>query len=192
MSAAVRLFVAVPCGGPLRAALTSRLDASPSGLSVRWTHPRTWHLTLQFLGEWPESRVGGLGERLAGVADRSPFAMPIGGLGAFPDLRRPRVLFLQLGDDGAAARLAGAVREKVAEIWPDGPQDHKRFKAHLTLARIRRPLADQEVKMLQGMDFSGMPDLLADRFILYSSALGPGGARHVVEAEYRLRKKGER
>lgn len=192
MSAAVRLFVAVPCGGPLREALTSRLDASPPGLDVRWTHPRTWHLTLQFLGEWPEKYVSGLREGLAPVADRSPFVMPAGGLGAFPNLRRPRVLFLQLGDDGAAARLAGAVREKVAEIWPDGPQDHKRFKAHLTLARIRRPLAVDQLKMLQDLDFTGMPDLLADRFTLYSSVLGREGARHLVEAEYGLRKKGEK
>jgi len=190
--APLRLFVAVPCGEPLGRALTSALDASPKGLPVRWTRPATWHLTLQFLGDWPASRVPDLKEGLAGVADRAPFVLAPTGLGAFPDLRRPRVLFLQLEDDGAAADLARAVREAVAGIWPRGPQDTKAFRAHLTLARIRRPLARESIKLLEDMDFSGLPVLAADGFTLYSSVLVPGGARHTPVASYGLRKKGEK
>jgi 2'-5' RNA ligase len=129
---------------------------------------------------------------LRGASLRSPFALPAGGLGAFPDLRRPRVLFLQLADDGAAAALARSVREKVAGIWPDGPGDTKPFRPHLTLCRIRRPLSDAGLKSLGEWDLGGLPELPVDGFALYSSVLGPGGARHTVEAEFGLRKKGEK
>ena len=126
------------------------------------------------------------------AADRAPFGLRPAGLGAFPNLRRPRVLFLHLEDDGAAARLAGAVREKVAGIWPDGPQDAKRFRPHLTLARIRRPLAGEQLKSLESMDMDGLPEVPVGGFTLFSSVLGREGARHTPEAEYRLRKKGEK
>jgi 2'-5' RNA ligase len=188
----VRLFVAVPCGELLRAALTSRLDASGTGPDVRWTAPDTWHLTLQFLGDWPRTRIPALVEALDEVSGLSPFALPVRGLGAFPDLRRPRVLFLHLGDDGAADALARSVREKVAGIWPDGPRNTKPFRPHLTLSRIRRPLTPADLKLLQKWDLSDLPDLPVEGFRLYSSVLGRGGARHTVEAEFALRKKGEK
>lgn len=192
MPAPVRLFVAVPCGEPLRAALTSRLDASGTGPDVRWTRPDTWHLTLQFLGDWPRNRVPALVEAFTEVADSSPFTLPVRGLGAFPGLRRPRVLFLQVADDGAAAALARSVREKVAGIWPEGPQDTKPFRPHLTLSRIRRPLTRNDLNYLREWDLTGLPDLTVEGFRLYSSVLGPAGARHAVEAEFALRKKGEK
>jgi 2'-5' RNA ligase len=190
--AAVRLFVAVPCGEPLRAALTSRRDAFAGAPGLRWTAPDTWHLTLQFLGDWPRQRIPALVEALAKGVEPPPFVLSPRGLGAFPDLGRPRVLFLQLGDDGAAAALARSVREKVAEIWPDGPQDTKPFRPHLTLARLRRPLAPESLKALSEWDLSGLPELPVEGFRLYSSVLDRGGARHGVEAEFALRKKGEK
>ena len=106
MPAPLRLFVAIPCGERLRAALSARLDVSGADLSLRWTRPHSWHITLQFLGDWPETRVPALVEALSASSGPPPFTLVPEGLGAFPGLRRPRVLFLQMGDDGAAAGLA--------------------------------------------------------------------------------------
>lgn len=192
MPAPLRLFLAIPCGERLREALSARLDASVADLPLRWTSPHSWHITLQFLGDWPESRVPTLVEALSGVSGPPPFTMVPGGLGAFPDLRRPRVLFLQMGDDGAAAGLAKTVREKVAGIWPDGPQDEKVFRPHLTLSRIRRPLSARDIKSLENIDLSNLPDMPVEGFNLYSSVLGKEGARHTAIAELGLRKKGEK
>jgi 2'-5' RNA ligase len=188
--------VAVPCGERLRSALTTRLDALPEDLPVRWTQPQQWHLTLQFLGDWPESRLPGLIEALSEASDRDSFTLLPGGLGAFPSLRQPRVLFLQMEDDGAAAGLAKTVREEVAGFWPVGPQDggssRKVFRPHLTLSRIRRPLSPAQVKRLEDIDLSGLPDLPVTGFTLFSSVLDRGGARHTPVAEFALRKKGEK
>jgi len=187
----VRLFLAVAPGGPFRAALSARLDAARRALPVRWTGPEGWHLTLQFLGEWPEERLPGLQDALDAVDPGPPFVLRPGPLGAFPDLRRPRVLFLHLEDDGQSAALARRLRAAVAACWPDGPQDAKGFRPHLTLARVGAPLERSQMKMLQGIELSDLPEIPVEGFALVASTLRPDGARYRDLGFWRVRKKGE-
>lgn len=195
VEALIRAFVAVPCGEPLARELSLRLDAAAAGADgpppVRWTHPRTWHLTLQFLGDWPRGRLRTLQEALAGVAGPAPADLAPDGLGGFPDLRRPRVLFLQFAGAGPLVELAAEVHRVSARVWPDGPQDTRPVHPHLTLTRIRDPLEPWQVKSMQNIDLHGLPPVRLDGFRLYASTLGPQGARHAELAAYALRKKGE-
>lgn len=189
--ALTRAFVAVPCGEPLAGELSRRLDALPGRAPVRWTRPDTWHLTLQFLGDWPADRLDALREALSALAVTAPFALRPAGLGGFPDRRRPRVLFLQFDGADPLLELAGGVRRASAQAWADGPQDTRPVHPHLTLARVRDPLEESELNRLQHIDLSGLPDLACERFQLMASTLGPGGARHRELAGFALRKKGE-
>lgn len=187
----MRVFVAVAPGDAFRAALSSRLDAVRRAVPAAWTRPEGWHLTLQFLGEWPAPRLAALQEALDGIDPGAAFVLRPGGLGAFPDLVRPRVLFLHLADDGQTAALAGRVRAAVAAAWPDGPQDRKALRPHLTLARVRQPLGLEHLKLLSGSDFEGLPEIPVEGFALVASVLGAGGARYRELAFWRVRKKGE-
>ncbi|MFN2370973.1 MAG: RNA 2',3'-cyclic phosphodiesterase [Candidatus Krumholzibacteriia bacterium] len=187
----MRVFVAVAPGDAFRAALSSRLDAARRVVPAGWTRPEGWHLTLQFLGEWPAPRLAALQEALDGIDPGEAFVLRPGKLGAFPDLGRPRVLFLHLMDDGQAAALAGRVRAAVDAAWPDGPQDRKALRPHLTLARVRVQPEREHLKMLYGIDFGDLPEIPVEGFALVSSALGAGGARYRDLAFWRVRKKGE-
>lgn len=186
-----RAFVAVPCGEQLAAELSRRLDAAATRVAVRWTAPRTWHLTLQFLGDWPAGRLEDLRSRLCElVMDRPPPLVPAG-WGGFPDLRRPRVLFLQFGGSEPIADLARRVRTASEAAWPAGPQDTRPAHPHLTLARVREPLEAAQIKSILDIDLGGLPHLPVERFSLLASDLRPQGARHTELATYGLRKKGE-
>jgi 2'-5' RNA ligase len=187
----VRLFLAVFPGEDFRAALSSRLDDAAGRLPLRWTRPETWHLTLQFLGEWPDQRRNALQAMLDATDAGEPFTLAPGGLGGFPDLRRPRVLFLHLEDDGRAAPLAAAVREATARAWPGGPQDTKAFRPHLTIARVRGDLDGATLKALRNIDLSGLPEIPVEGWSLVAADLQPGGARYREVAFWRVRKKGE-
>ena len=55
-----------------------------------------------------------------------------------------------MDDDGQAAHLAGRVREIVGGTWPDGPQDTRPFRGHLTLARIQAKLSRTEIQVAAG------------------------------------------
>lgn len=62
--------------------------------ALRWTRTENLHLTLAFLGEMPEERVPALTEALTGAAARvAPFALRLAGVGGFPGLSRPRVVW---------------------------------------------------------------------------------------------------
>lgn len=187
----MRVFLAVAPGEPFRTALSSRLDAARRAVPAAWTRPGSWHLTLQFLGEWPQERLAGLQDALDAADPGPPFSLRPGGLGAFPDLRRPRALFLHLQDDGQAAALAGRLRTAVDAAWSDGPQDRKAFRPHLTLARARTPLGHEDLRTLSGIDLCGLPEIPVEGFALIASALGPGGSRYRDLAFWSMRKKGE-
>jgi 2'-5' RNA ligase len=160
-------------------------------VAVRWTRPETWHLTLQFLGEWPQARLQALQDALGRVPAPAAFAIEPGGLGAFPGWRRPRVLFLQMDGDGQGARLARLLRESVALAWPEGPQDTRPYRGHLTLARVRDELDEDSLKTLKSIDLSGLPQVSVEGFSLVGSHLGAGAPQHRDLAFWRLRKKGE-
>jgi 2'-5' RNA ligase len=133
----MRLFVAVN----LPAAEQERIrDATErlrdTALPFRWVAPEALHLTLSFLGEVAEQRIDELMKALGAVAMRyDPFAIRLAGIGAFPGLRRPRVLWLGVADDGSLARLQSAT---AAALEPLGfPREQRAYSPHLTLARAR-------------------------------------------------------
>lgn len=188
----MRAFLAVPCGEQLARELSTALDAVRSGpigsVPVRWTAPESWHVTLQFLSDWPETRLETLKTALAALECPAPFLLEPGRIDAFPGLHAPRVLFLQLRDDGQIASLAADVRAIVNGVWRDGPQDNRPFRPHVTVARIREKLPRNDLKVLQNMEIVGLPPVRVEGFRLMGSTLGRSGARHTELASFLLRK----
>jgi RNA 2',3'-cyclic 3'-phosphodiesterase len=110
-------------------------DRLPDGL--RWARPEQLHLTLQFLGDIDPDVLPEAGAWLAQACRlHQPFTLSLAGLGFFPNPRRPRVLWVGLGDAvNQLLRLQSDVSEAVA---PFGNHREKRaFHPHLTLARVR-------------------------------------------------------
>jgi RNA 2',3'-cyclic 3'-phosphodiesterase len=187
----MRLFVAVSVGEQFAETLTTELVPLRSKIPLRWTRPDTWHITLQFLDEWPESRIPGLIEALRDACDRPAFLLSPGTLDGVPDLISPRVLFLQMNDDGSSARLAGRVRDVVEGIWPQGPQYRRGFRSHLTLGRCRARLSVNDLNLLRQFRLSDMAEIPVEAFHLVRSDREESGVRHSELARFPLRKKGE-
>lgn len=177
-----RCFVGVPIGEPLRgqlgsAAASLRATVSAEADELRWIDPAAWHLTLAFLGPTPAEEVPRLIEALVHVAgDHAPFAIPTGGLGAFPSRREVRILWFGLADRSRRlAELAVAVRTAV------GCETASPFRAHLTLARahgergVTIPDATWKVPMPAGQ----MP---VEELVLYRSHTVRGSARYEILA----------
>ncbi|MGN6673834.1 MAG: RNA 2',3'-cyclic phosphodiesterase [Thermomicrobiales bacterium] len=138
MAESWRLFVAVDLGDAARrelATVQERLHRQP--LPVRWVEPTGAHLTLKFLGATDPDRVPAITEALGTVAARSaPFTVYTSAPGAFPNARRPRVLWLGLA--GPLERLA-AVQEAVDAALESlaFPRETRPFRPHQTLGRVR-------------------------------------------------------
>ena len=133
-----RLFVAVPLPAEVRAlvgALTAELAAE--GWPVRWVAAEGAHLTLHFLGETEPERAELLRLALTPVvAQHAGFDLRTAALGVFPNLRRPRVLWLGL--HGPVHRLEALHRALGDELRRLGfPVEDGPFHPHVTLGRVR-------------------------------------------------------
>ncbi|HUG41398.1 MAG TPA: RNA 2',3'-cyclic phosphodiesterase [Longimicrobiales bacterium] len=103
-------------------------------LPIRWEAVEQLHLTLKFLGEVRPESVGRVKEAVARVAEKtSPFTLTMEGAGAFPTLRRPRVIWL--GAE-ASPELRCLKHDLEWELAPLGfEREVRAFHAHVTLGR---------------------------------------------------------
>ncbi len=177
-----RCFVGVPIGQPLDKELRASLGPLKAATSadadeLRWIDPQEWHLTLAFMGPTPESELPRLIEALTDVAaNHAPFAIPTGGLGAFPSRREVRILWYGLADRSRRlAELAIAVRIAM-DCDTASP-----FRAHLTLARAK---GDRGVTVPAATWKAPVPagQLAVEELILYRSHLGSGPATYEILA----------
>ncbi len=189
----MRLFLAVSLPGDLRdAALGLQASLKDAVGPASFTRPEAMHVTLRFLGEVDPARVPVLASALGpALADLAPVAVAMAGGGAFPDARRPRVLWVGLQDGGGLARIAARIEEVLGGLgFP--PPDHP-FRAHLTLARIRSEArgagphpacAREAAHRLSETGLLGR--FMAQEVTLFASELAPSGAIHTPLASFPL------
>jgi len=179
----MRLFLAVNLPRQFQQDLTTRLDTIREQVRIGWTREENWHLTLMFLGDWPAERLESLSGALnAAVAGHGSFVLQPGVVGAFPGLKKPRVLFLHLDGGDPLRALAADVREAVNREWPEGPQDNRAFRPHLTLARVKRPLLGPESILLKALDLGAWETVPVSSVHLVESELLPRGPRYTDRA----------
>lgn len=174
----IRAFVAVEIPGPGKAFLESvTSDLRRARAEVRWVRPEGIHITLKFLGQIRTDLVPALEENLTVLfADYSPVQLAIRGLGAFPNLARPRVVWAGIHDhSGTLSSMAGRVE---AALEPLGFAREKRtFSPHFTLGRVKSMSGMKELvdAIRQGMDLAG-PTFVSREAVLFQSILKPSGA----------------
>ena len=174
----IRSFIAIELPDEIRHALAEvqkQLKRDVGG--VRWVEPGSIHLTLKFLGDIPAEQIQPIAAAAMGaVQDEPPLSLGVSGLGAFPNPRRPRVIWVGL--EGDVARL-GRLQTRLEEaLEPLGfPREERAFRPHLTVGRVKdprrppdltRPLADVTVPRCNSFDVR--------EILLYKSDLRPTGA----------------
>jgi 2'-5' RNA ligase len=164
-----------------------RREVSP----FRWTRPEQWHLTLAFAEHVPDRTYDELLVRLAGAArKRRSVEARIAGGGAFPHPGKAKVLYAAIETDTEElARLAEGARNAVSTSGAE--VDGRRFRPHLTLARMNRPVeATKWVRLLD--TYRGQP-WQVEEIALVASYLGEGprrAARHEVVETFSLGRAG--
>lgn len=177
MKATIRAFVAFKL--PERVighaeALQDKLKAHH--LKLRWVKPQNIHLTLKFLGDIPEADITTVGSALEkAVKNQEPLEMTVQGMGVFPSIKRPRVLWIGLG--GALESLKQLQTRLEEQLEKIGFKREKRgFKAHLTIARIKGAIPPDRLlrAMEQTADYTPQ-SFVAQKIVFYKSDLRPQG-----------------
>ncbi len=183
MSEQVRTFIAVELEQPQRAALgkvQETLKRERAGRYVRWVAPEGIHLTLKFLGGVDASRMAELQAALTDACRGiPPFELKISGIGAFPNTRRPRVVWVGLeGDTAIAAQLAGRIEAECSKLA--FPREERPFSPHLTIGRIKRDVSasDQQFvgEMVAQAQVGELGEIKARQVSIMKSDLRPTGS----------------
>jgi RNA 2',3'-cyclic 3'-phosphodiesterase len=173
----LRTFIAVEISSAVRAKaaeLIGLLRATQA--DVKWVEPHNLHLTLQFLGDVPENQIAAVCKAVeCGAAEIEPFELEIRGAGAFPNLGKPRTIWLGAKEGSEQmAELHDHVALALADLG--FADEERRFQTHLTIGRVKSP---KNVALLgpllrQHADFSAGV-VSVDKTIVFSSRLERGG-----------------
>jgi len=187
-----RVFLAIEIPDAVREALTGPLEAQQELRgAIRINPVDRMHLTLHFLGHLARPMVEQLQPALAAVVLRHQrFRLAAQGVGAFPNISRPRVLWAGItGDD--LPRLTALQLElgdglRTADVTVEGD----RFHPHLTLGRVRRPLTAPERAVLRDWSTrwgaAAFGEVPVDQVRLMRSQLGGGPPRYTTLATFDL------
>ncbi|MGC2636269.1 MAG: RNA 2',3'-cyclic phosphodiesterase [Acidobacteriaceae bacterium] len=181
----MRLFVGIALAPEAAAALAGvRALLASSGPELRWSDPRGWHVTLQFLGEVTLSRAAQVAEKLATV-QADPVPVRIAELGFF---ERAGVFFAGVA---LTPELLALEQNIVGAMRTCGfTPEPRRYNPHITLARAKgrggaRELAPLK-KALERSPIALAAAFMAEEFQLYESILGSEGSRYEVRGRFAL------
>jgi RNA 2',3'-cyclic 3'-phosphodiesterase len=176
--ARLRVFLAIFPPPDVQAAAAEAIERlREDGDHVSWVKRDNLHFTLRFLGEVGEDGARRAAEAAAEIAaDHRAFEATLGGLGAFPDGRRARVLWIGLsrGEEPMVA-LARSLERALERRGFE--REGRPFAAHLTIGRVREPGHDWSAALRRAT--LGTAAWHVDRVLLIRSTLSPQGSRYV-------------
>ena len=178
----MRCFVAVELPLPMREEI-GRLQSRIATDGLRLVKPELVHITIKFLGDVPQEKVGAVTEAL-GKVTFAPFPVRVSGMGAFPG-RAVRVVWL-----GLAGNFQELYLNVEQALQPLGfAPDARGFSPHATLGRVAHP--DAEMNRQLGARIANFADLdlgsfTVDRFYLKKSTLTPEGPIYEDLAKFPL------
>ena len=174
-----RLFIGVPVTPDTRAAIARAL---PKNLPGKLVAPDKWHFTLRFLGPTTREARDKIIDRLSGAKLGRAFQVQFGALGAFPNPRRARILWLGVTRGGERLSELAAIAADAARNAGIGPES-RGFTPHLTLSRIDPP---QSISELLAQNHHYDIETTVSALILYGSQLGGSPARYEEVARFDL------
>jgi 2'-5' RNA ligase len=181
----MRLFVALE----LQPAIADALDLAIAPLretepDLAWVPRDKLHLTMKFLGDVGETAVTAISRAADGVAARHrPFDMRLGEVGAFPNFRRARVVWIGVENEPRLELLHHDLEIACAELGYE--VEGRAFRPHVTLARVRTTLpldrARRFARAARGVDFvadTHVASLIVMESVIATPQAGGGGARY--------------
>jgi 2'-5' RNA ligase len=184
----MRLFIGINLPKKLRGRIDRAIRSlRDEGIPVRWIDPENYHITLKFLGEVRRERTPSIEEALAKVASTNrSFTAKLSGFGAFPTVRRPRVLWLGVEATPEFRCMKQDLEWAMGEVGFE--PETRSFHPHVTLGRagssggagVFRGLD----RHLAALEFEG--EVRVHTLDLIRSQLSREGPRYTVRASSRL------
>ena len=191
--ARIRTFIAVEVDKNIRERMVTLQETlARSGTDVNWTQPENMHVTLLFLGEVDERDVVSVCRAVSACCEKlAPFTMKVERAGCFPNPRRPRILWVGVGDGTQElCALHDALETPLLELGCYR-REERQYTPHITLGRVKgqRP-ADRLAEELQRQLGWRAGEAEVREVVVMSSELRPEGPVYAVLSRGKLRRAG--
>jgi len=184
----IRSFLAIELPEPILKKIGEvQGDIRSTHAEVRWTNPEKIHLTLKFFGNIEESRIDPIFRSIEEpIRDTLPFSLKVRGVGAFPHLKNPRVIWIGLVEEREI--LTSFQKQIETQLEKVGFQPENRpFHPHLTLGRMKSSRGKEElVGRMERHKEEEFGDFEVERVVLFKSDLRPSGPIHTPVREMKL------
>jgi 2'-5' RNA ligase len=177
----LRAFIAVDLPFEIRDAIGRAMAPLQKGVGsiVRWVSMENMHLTLKFLGDVSPSNVEMLSQMLQAEADLfNCFDLRLSGLGSFPNLKRPRVIFIGIQAPPTLEALQRGIESASRRLGYES--EERGFSPHLTIGRVKQnvtPTEQQAIRRaLEETRIDSLGTARVDSVHLYKSDLKPSGS----------------
>jgi len=183
----LRTFIAIELSAEILRLMKqaqAQLQAAAPPHSVRWVRVEGIHLTLKFLGPVPLSQIDAITATMAAAARGvEPFTLTIGGAGCFPNLKRPRVVWIGITEP--TGRLNSLQRAVESTLSPLGyPPEERGFQPHLTLGRAAHEATADDLKrvgeIVAAANIGTLGQVPVSSLALIKSDLKPTGAEYTT------------
>lgn len=185
----LRLFIAIDIDKEgIEKIIPFQEELSKKLKEVRWTKENTWHITLKFLGDVDVLKLEKITKTLMPLVEQfRPFYVELEKIDVFPDIRIPRVIFLDTKENETLINLAKSVEEVLIPLG--FPKEGRDFKGHLTLGRIKDTkrfiLVNPKYKEI--LSGSLPHKFYVPEFYLYKSELGKEGPKYTKLKTFQLK-----
>jgi 2'-5' RNA ligase len=184
----IRAFIAIRVSSEVERAiadLIAQVRSHDDG--VKWVSPANLHLTLKFLGPAVAlekiNRIQSELEKIA--ADTIAFEVAAAGVGGFPDLRRPNVLWVGLRSD-LLNELAAHIDEAASRCGFE--REQRAFNPHLTIGRLKRPRLHSHTRAsLEAAKNRAFGASTIREMTLYRSITAAGGPTYEALAKFQFK-----
>jgi 2'-5' RNA ligase len=183
MARRIRTFIALGLDRAIHdRTVTLQESLARTGADVKWTEPDNLHLTLLFLGEVDERALLDVCRAVGDCArPRAPFATSVEKTGCFPNARRPRVLWVGVGEGlQEVVALHDALESVLLELGCYRRED-RQYTPHVTLGRVRSEQPNEKLSaaVTKNADWQG-GRMVVREVLVMSSELGPDGPVYAV------------
>lgn len=179
----IRTFIAVELAPSVMSRagdLIDKLRVAPA--EVNWVHTQHMHLTLKFLGDVPDTDTPDVCRVVQRVAEGfEPFEITFRGLGAFPNLRDPRTLWIGIEDGEEELKALQAALENALKQELGYAKEQRAFQPHLTIGRVKRELPGSSGDLAQLLEKYALFDAdlsVVDELVTFASFHGHKGPTH--------------
>ncbi|HEX5941436.1 MAG TPA: RNA 2',3'-cyclic phosphodiesterase [Anaerolineales bacterium] len=177
----LRAFIAVEIPLELREAIGGATAPLQKGIgsSVRWVPTENMHLTLKFLGDVSPANVEMLSQMLRAEAGLfNCFDLDLSGIGSFPNLKRPRVIFIGIHAPPMLEALQRGIESASRRLGYES--EERGFSPHLTIGRVKQNVTATEQqsirRALEETRIDSLGTARVDSVHLYKSDLKPAGS----------------